>query len=46
MPPEWLNRLPDWRSLPVVVTSLALAAARLLVAALFPSAEVKKDDKK
>jgi hypothetical protein len=34
--PQWLNRLPDWRSLPVVVTSLALAVASLMIAVLLP----------
>jgi hypothetical protein len=36
LPPEWLNRLPDWQSLPVAVTSLALAGASLVVAVLDP----------
>jgi hypothetical protein len=36
LPPEWLNRLPDWQSLPVAVTSLALAGASLMIAVLAP----------
>ena len=36
LPPEWLNRLPDWHSLPVAVTSLALAGASLMTAVLVP----------
>jgi hypothetical protein len=37
LPPEWLNRLPEWHSLPVAVTSLALAGASLMIAVLVPS---------
>jgi hypothetical protein len=37
LPPEWLDRLPDWQSLPVAVTSLALAGAILMIAVLVPS---------
>ena len=36
VPPEVLNRLPDWQSLPVAVTSLALAGASLMVVVLVP----------
>jgi len=36
LPPEWLYRLPDWKSLPMAVTSLILAGASLVVAVLDP----------
>jgi hypothetical protein len=34
LPEEWLDRIPDWYSLQVALTSLPLAAASLLVAVL------------
>jgi hypothetical protein len=37
LPPEWLNRLPEWHSLPVAVGSLLLAAASLTRAVLAPA---------
>jgi hypothetical protein len=36
IPSIGLSHVPDWGSLPVTLTSLALAAASLLIALLFP----------
>ena len=36
IPSVGLSHVPDWRSLPVTLTSLALAAASLLIAVLYP----------